>query len=104
MAIFTKLRNGQFPKKNGQASRPFWRMKHKVPSTSNEIPADLKGASGSGLAIMNAEELPIFLSPGLKGEVQRIINQYAANKTALTPIEFVKFLKEVQQVVPYTVN
>jgi hypothetical protein len=77
-------------------------MKHKLSFTSNAIPADLKGASGSSLVTSDAEELPISLSLGLKEEVQALINKYAANKTALTPIEFVKFLKEEQQVVSYT--
>ena len=69
-----------------------------VPSTSTAIPADLKGAAGSGLANTQAEQTPVTLSPALKQVIQHIISKYAANKTTLTPTEFQAFLEQEQHV------
>lgn len=85
-------------------SRLYWRMKTTVPSASNSTPADLKGAAGSGLTVTQTEEYPVSLSPALKGEIQQIINTYAANKITLTSTEFAQFLKREQQVMPRICN
>lgn len=69
-----------------------------VPGTSSSIPADLKGEAGSGLATVQAEQAPVLLSPSLKQEIQNIVSRHAANKTSLTPTEFLDFLHQEQQV------
>ena len=69
-----------------------------VPSTSSAIPADLKGAAGSGLATTQAEQTPVTLSPALKEMIQHIVRKYAADKTTLTTTEFQAFLEQEQHV------
>jgi hypothetical protein len=79
-------------------------MSNTVPSASTTIPADLKGPAGSGLAAAKSEETPITLSSGLKEEIQKIINKYAANKKTLTPAEFSDFLKQEQRVMVLNIS
>jgi hypothetical protein len=79
-------------------------MKSSVPTSSNSSPADLKGTAGSGLTTTERKYGPVSLSLGLKEEIQKIIRDYAANKSSLTHEEFLKFLKEEQQVLLKILN
>ena len=79
-------------------------MSVSVPVTSSPPSAELKDSAGGGLASTESKRGSVSLSVGLKEEILKIINKYAKNKSSLTHEEFLRFLKEEQQVLPGVFN